>query len=136
MQEIMIKRLKGFIIFRTLVVTILLGSFYIFKISYETTVYPAGFSFLIASLYTLTIIYVVTLRWIKSASGYIAFVYIQIINDIIAETVLLYVTGGIASGFAFLVPLTIVAASILLNRKACFIIATLCSILYGTLISL
>ncbi|MBS1112191.1 MAG: signal transduction histidine kinase, partial [Nitrospirae bacterium] len=136
MQEIMIKRLKGFILFRTLVVTILLGSFYIFRISYGTTVYPAGFSFLIVSLYMLTIIYVVALRWVKSASGYTVFVYIQIINDIIAEAILLYLTGGISSGFAFLFPLTIVAASILLNRKACFIIATLCSILYGTLISL
>lgn len=136
MQKIMIKRLKGFIIFRTLVVTILLGSFYIFRISYGTTVYPAGFSFLIASLYMLTIIYTIALRWVKSASGYTIFVYIQIINDIIAESVLLYVTGGIASGFAFLFPLTIVAASILLNRKACFIIATLCSMLYGSLIGL
>jgi len=136
MQEIMIKRLKGFILFRTLVVTILLGSFYIFRIGYGTTVYPAGFSLLIASLYMLTIIYVVALRWIKSASDYTAFVYIQIINDIIAEVFLLYVTGGIASGFAFLFPLTIVAASILLNRKACFIIATLCSVLYGALIGL
>lgn len=132
----MIKRLKGFILFRTLVVTILLGSFYIFRINYGTTVYPAGFSFLIASLYMLTIAYIIALRWVKSASGYNVFVYIQIINDIIAEAVLLYVTGGIASGFAFLFPLTIVAASILLNRKACFIIATLCSMLYGTLIGL
>lgn len=136
MQEIMIKRLKGFILFRTLVVTILLGSFYIFRISYGTTVYPAGFSFLIASLYMLTIIYIIALRWVKSASGYTVFIYIQIINDIIAEAILLYVTGGIASGFAFLFPLTIVASSILLNRKACFIIATLCSMLYGMLIGL
>jgi two-component system sensor histidine kinase PilS (NtrC family) len=132
----MIRRLKGFILFRTLVVTILLGSFYIFRISYGATVYPAGFSFLIASLYLLTVIYAIALRWVKNDSGYTVFVYVQIINDIIAEAVLLYVTGGIASGFAFLFPLTIVSASILLNRKACFIVATLCSILYGSLIGL
>lgn len=136
MQEIMIKRLKGFILFRTLVVTILLGSFYIFRINYGVTVYPSGFSFLVAYLYILTIIYIISLRWVKSYFRYNLFVYIQIINDIISETLLLYVTGGIESGFGFLFPLTIIASSILLDRKACFIVATLSSIFYGTLIGL
>jgi two-component system sensor histidine kinase PilS (NtrC family) len=134
MLEDSIKRLKALIFARALVVTILLGSFYIFKIGYNKLFYPTGFSYFIISLYLLTIIYIIALRWIKNDLRFTVFAYIQIIIDVIAETTLIYMTGGIESLFSFMFPLSIVSASIVLNRRACYIIATLSSILYGALL--
>jgi two-component system sensor histidine kinase PilS (NtrC family) len=136
MRNDLIKRVSALIYIRVIVVTILLGSFYLFKIGYDKLVYPAGFFYLIASLYFLTIVYALVLRWIKTNVQCIVFAYIQIIIDIAAETVLLYLTGGMESMFAFMFPLSILSAGIVLNRRACYIMATLSSILYGLLLDL
>jgi len=136
MLEDSLKRLRALVFIRVAVVTILLGSFYIFQIGYGKPFYPIAFSYLIAFLYLLTIIYAVVLRWIKSNSQFIVFAYIQIVIDVAAEAVLVYLTGGIESWFSFMFPLSIISASIVLNRRASYFIATLSSILYGLLITL
>ncbi|HDZ84595.1 MAG TPA: hypothetical protein ENH45_05175, partial [Nitrospirae bacterium] len=130
------KRVSALIYIRVLLVTILLGSFYIFKVGYEKLIHPAAFSFFIIFLYLLTIAYALILRRVKNKSHFIAFAYIQIIIDIIAETVLLYMTGGIGSMFSIMFPLSILSAGIVLSRRACYIIATLSSIFYGMLLDL
>ncbi len=76
------------------------------------------------------------LRWIRKASQLITLAYTQIIIDVFSETLIIFLTGGIASWFSFLYPLSIVSSSILLNRRACYIIATISSILYGLLLDL
>ncbi len=136
MTNDLIKRVSTLIYIRVILVTTLLGSFYAFRVGYEKLLHPTAFSFFIASLYFLTIIYALMLRGIKTRSQYIAFAYLQIIIDIIAETVLLYMTGGIESTFSFLFLLSIVSAGIILGRRGCYIIATLSSALYFLLINL
>jgi two-component system sensor histidine kinase PilS (NtrC family) len=136
MLKELVKRVNALIYIRVIVVTLLLGSFYIFKIGYDKLSHPAYFSSLIASLYFLTIIYAIMTRIIKKTSQVVLFVYIQIVIDIIAETVLIYMTGGIESMFSFMFPLSIISAAIVLNRRACYIIATLGSICYGLLVDL
>ncbi len=132
----LLKRVSALIYIRLIVVTILLGSFYFFKIGYDKMLHPAAFSFFIVSLYLLTILYALILQWIRKDSQFIVFAYLQIVIDIAAETVLLYLTGGIESMFSFLFPLCILSAGIVLNRRACYIIATLSSILYALLMDL
>jgi len=134
MIEGIVNRLRAFILFRLVVVTLLLGSFYILKIGYERIYHQTAFSYLIASLYFLTIIYAIILRRLKNKTHLTIFTYIQIIIDISAETLIIFLTGGIASWFSFLYPLSIVSSSILLNRGACYIIATISSILYGLMV--
>jgi two-component system sensor histidine kinase PilS (NtrC family) len=136
MLKELVKRVNALIYIRVIVVTLLLGSFYIFKIGYDKLSHPAYFSSLIASLYFLTIIYAIMTRIIKKTSQFVLFVYIQIAIDIVAETVLIYMTGGIESMFSFMFPLSIISAAIVLNRRACYIIATLGSICYGLLVDL
>jgi len=136
MLKELVKRVNALIFIRVVVVTLLLGSFYIFKIGYDKLAHPAYFSSLIASLYYLTIIYAIMTRIIKRTSQFVLFVYIQITIDIIAETVLIYMTGGIESMFSFMFPLSIISAAIVLNRRACYIFATLGSICYGLLVDL
>jgi two-component system sensor histidine kinase PilS (NtrC family) len=136
MTEDLVKKIRAFIFLRLIVVTLLLGSFYIFRIGYDMVYHQTAFSYLIASLYLLTIIYAIILGWIKRASQLTVFTYTQIVIDVLAETLIIFLTGGIASWFSFLYPLSIVSSSILLNRRACYIIATISSIFYGLLLDL
>ena len=64
------------------------------------------------------------------------FAYIQLILDVFFEIALIYLTGGIDSWFSYTLVLTILASSIVLNQRAGYIIATMSSLLYGTLIVL
>ncbi|GBD97424.1 MAG TPA: PAS domain-containing protein [Nitrospirae bacterium] len=136
MHSDLVKRVSALINIRIIVVTILLGSFYIFEIGYDRLAHPASFSYFIAFLYFLTIVYALALRRIRTNRRFVIFAYTQIVIDIAAETALIYMTGGIDSMFAFLFPLSILSAGIVLNRRACYIFATLSSILYGLLLDL
>lgn len=129
-------RLRSYIFIRTLIVTILLGAYYIFKVEYDKLFYPLGFGYFAAFLYVLTIIYAIILRWIKTRRALQRLAYIQITVDIISEVFLIFLTGGIASWFSFLFLLSIISGSILLDRRACFVFALLSSILYGLLLNL
>ncbi len=130
------KRVSALIYFRALIVTILLGSFYFFQIEYNKLSYLNSFSYFIASLYLLTIIYALMLRKLKHRTQLRFFAHVQIGIDIVAETILIYITGGVGSVFSFMFPLSILSAGIVLNRRACYIFATLSSLLYGGLLDL
>lgn len=130
------KGVRALIFIRVIVVTLLLGSFYVYKIGHEKLLQPTAFSYFTTSLYVLTIFYALTLRWLKTYRQFISFAYVQIIIDVIAETVLIYLTGGIGSMFAFMYPLSILAAGIVLTKRACYIVATLSSLFYGILLDL
>jgi len=136
MQSDLIKRVNALIYIRVVIVTILLDSFYIFRIGYDKLTHPQWLSYFIASLYFLTIVYAVVLRRLKTIPQYTVFAYLQIIIDIVAETMLVYMTGGIESQFSFMYPLSIISAGIVLNRRACLVAATLSSVLYGVLLDL
>jgi two-component system sensor histidine kinase PilS (NtrC family) len=144
------KRVSALIFLRLVLVTLLLGSLYIFRIGYDKLPHPDYFSYLIAALYFLTICYALVLRLIrkrydseKTDYSHLTllkwlkvFAYIQIFTDVVAEVILIFITGGIGSMFSFMFLLSIISAAIVLDRRACYIFATLSSILYGVLIDL
>jgi two-component system sensor histidine kinase PilS (NtrC family) len=134
MFEDAIRRLRTLIFARALVITLLLGSFYIFQIGNVQHISPSIFSYFIVILYFLTIVYAVSLRWIKTLTLAAIFAYIQIVLDVCTEVFLVYLTGGIESWFSFTFLLSIISASIVLNRRASYYTASLSSILYGVLI--
>ncbi len=124
-------RLKALIAFRALFVSLLLGSAFIFKIDFFPN--PRALSFLIVSLYVLTIIYVLLIQRTKRM---VLFAYSQLIFDVLAEIALIYITGGIESWFSFTLILTVLSSSIVLNQRAGYIVASMSCILYGTLLDL
>jgi two-component system sensor histidine kinase PilS (NtrC family) len=126
------KRLKALIVFRAAFVTLLLGSSFIFKAGYEKFPHPHALSYLIIFLYVLTVTYSLLLEKIKRL---FAFAYAQLVVDVILGVTLIYITGGIESWFSFTLVLTVISSSIVLNKRAGYITATLSSILYGTLIN-
>jgi len=150
MIQDLVKRAGALIFVRVVLVTLLLGSLYIFRIGYDKLPHPEYFSYLIAALYFLTICYAIVLRsarklydsekpdfsQLRLLKGLTVFAYIQIFIDVVAEVVLISITGGIGSMFSFMFLLSIISAAIVLDRRACYIFATLSSIFYGVLIDL
>ncbi len=132
-NEVLFKRLRVLIYFRVLFVTLLLGSFSIFNIGHYKIIFPHGVIYLIISLYALSIIYLFLLRRVKDLY---TFAYIQLITDAIGEILLIYLTGGIESWFTSIMLLTVMASPIVLNKRAGYTIATILSILYGTMLDL
>lgn len=126
-------KLKALIAFRAAFVTLLLGSSFIFKAGYERFQHPNAFSYLIATLYLLTFIYSILIERIRQL---FVFAYIQLILDVIFGITLIYITGGIESWFSFMLVLIVISSSIVLDKRAGYIIATLSSLLYGILINL
>jgi len=133
MLEDAIRRLRVLIFTRALVVTLLLGSFYVFQVEGLKLLSLSIFSYFIVSLYALTIIYAASLRFINKLSSFTVLASIQIFIDVITEAILVYLTGGIESWFAFTFLLTIISASVVLNRQVSFYAASLSSILYGVI---
>ncbi|MEF9438283.1 MAG: PAS domain-containing protein [Candidatus Mariimomonas ferrooxydans] len=133
MFEDVIRRLRVLIFTRALVVTLLLGSFYVFQVEGLKLLSLSVFSYFIVSLYALTIIYAASLRFINKLSSFTVLAGIQIFIDVITEAILVYLTGGIESWFAFTFLLTIISASVVLNRQISFYAASLSSILYGVI---
>jgi two-component system sensor histidine kinase PilS (NtrC family) len=129
-----LRRLRILILARALVVTLLFGSFYFFRIGDFEFPSQSVFSYFIAAMYLLTLVYAVVLRWIKSFNAFSSFAIVQIIIDVFAEIFFIFLTGGVESWFSFTMLLSIISASIILSRRVSYATASICSILYGLLI--
>jgi two-component system sensor histidine kinase PilS (NtrC family) len=132
---ILFGRLQWLMFLRVIFVTVLLGSSILVQFKDREPLAPPLLIIyaLIASVYLITFVYVVVLQRLGSS---LRFAYIQIGLDTILVTLLIYVTGSIASVFSFLYLVVIVYASILLYKKGSLIMATLCSIQYGLMVGL
>jgi hypothetical protein len=126
------KKIKTLIAFRVVFITFFFASTFFFW-GFRRFPYLQALTFIIVSLYILTIIYALLLGKVKKLA---AFAYTQLIFDVILEILLIFFTGGIDSWYSFTLIISILAASIVLNKKAGFIIATISSLFYGMLINL
>ncbi|MFN3395963.1 MAG: two-component system sensor histidine kinase NtrB, partial [Thermodesulfovibrionales bacterium] len=127
------EKIKAFIFFRIFFVTLLLGSFSLFNIGHYKISFPHGVIYLIVSLYILSILYFFLIKRVRNLY---LFAYAQLIIDAIGEIVLIYLTGGIESWFTSIMLLTVMASPIVLDKRAGYTIATILSILYGSMLDL
>ncbi len=127
-----LKKLKVLMILRIVLVTLFLISSILFQIRFGSKEIPT-FYLLVVSVYLITIIYALLINRVSNLE---LFAYIQLIGDLIIETVLVYITGGIESSFSFTYIITIIYASIILYRRGGYVIAGISSILYGGLIDM
>ena len=88
---------------------------------------------LVVLWYTLSIFYVIVLRWVPLARWHAP---LEIICDLFMVTGLVYVTGAHESYFISLYLLAIIVASILFSRRATFLVAGLSFVLLGGLVEL
>ena len=126
-------RLKALIIFRAFFVILLVGSFFLFDIGYLKLPYPRALLYFVGSLCLLSLLYFFLLSRIKNI---VVFAYVQLSIDALSGIVLIFLTGGIQSWFSSILLITVMASAIILNKKAGYILATICSILYGLMIDL
>jgi len=133
MSNELLFKIKSLMVLRVVVISVFLGTIIIFKIKSGQIPFIVPVTILIATTYLLTIIYSVLLKLINNLRF---LCYLQLIGDILVETGVIYISGGIESPFAFLFILSIIASSIILYRRGGYIIASLSSILYGTLVNL
>lgn len=126
-------RVKVLMFLRVIVITLFLGSIIVFHHETGKTLHFSSISTLTIITYLLTLLYSVILPRIKNLR---LFCYIQIIGDILVETGVIYVTGGIESPLSFLYTLSIISAGIIPHRPGIYFIASIASICYGTFIDL
>ena len=135
-QSELSSRLQKLMFLRVLFVSLLLGASILVQVK-ETKTYfgdiQAPHYFLIATIYFLTFVYIVLLKYQKDLSK---LAYLQLLLDTVFITAMIYATGGIESIFSFLYILSIINASIILYRKGGMIVASSSSILYGLLLNL
>ncbi|MEK7306470.1 MAG: ATP-binding protein [Nitrospirota bacterium] len=121
-------KLKWLMGVRVLMVTALLGTSILLRLGYRDVFY-----LLITLIYILTIVYSLL---INRVSNLIIFSYLQISLDILLETFLVYLTGGVDSPYTPLYIISIISASIILFRKGSSAAASLSAIMYGGLVDL
>ncbi len=119
---------------RVLFVTLLLGFSIVFHVTRGQEVQT--FYLLIASTYILTLLYGAIIRSISQPSALIHFAYVQIGVDLLLETLLVGVTGGIESPFAVLFMVTVSLASLIPGRRIGLAAAASAVLLFGLVINI
>ncbi len=131
-MESLTRRLKYLVAYRLVFTTALLGSFIFFEIGHNAFPYTEYIFKLVVFLYAVNIVYLAVLNRVKP----LVLAYVQFLIDVLSVISLIFFTGGIESWFSFILPLVVIAASIVLNRRAGFVTAILGSILYGVMLDL
>lgn len=128
--------LQWLMLFRVILATFFLGIAVIIQLQ-KSDSYLAPYLIylyeLTGAVYILTFIYAIIIPAIKNLK---IFAYFQIMADIILISIMVFVTGGINSIFAFMYSISIIAASILLYRFGGMLTATTASFCYSFLLNL
>lgn len=126
-----LRGLKALIALRVVFVTLLLGSFFFFKIGHDVFPYPNSVLFLIVFMYAATIVYAIALGKVPGT----VHAYTQMLVDTLAAIALIYMTGGIESWFSWLLLLVVFLSAMMVNRRAAYTMATVASLFYGLIIN-
>ncbi len=121
------------ILIRLIIVTSLVISAVI--IQYSTAVFlPLNpFYYLILIFYLLSLVYIILYFWGKY---YTVQAFFQIFFDLFLITALVYISGGLRGSFYFLYIFEIIAASIVISKRAAYLVAALSAILFGVFVDL
>jgi two-component system sensor histidine kinase PilS (NtrC family) len=111
--------------------TLLLGSAVVAQIAAPGSLPVDPFFLLIGLIFALTIAYALTLPYVEEKRW---LVDVQLGGDALIVSAFIYVTGGITSYFVSLYVLVIVAASAVHFRRGALLVATLSTLLYGSIV--
>jgi two-component system sensor histidine kinase PilS (NtrC family) len=132
----MSKHVKGLMLCRIIILTLLLAITFLFQISERKYFFISltnHFYYFISIFYLVTIIYALGLRKIKNLRR---FALIQMIVDHLFITGLIYFTGGKESFFPITYIFSIIGTSIIFYKRGALFSASLSSFLYGLLLLL
>ncbi|WP_026840455.1 two-component system sensor histidine kinase NtrB [Citrifermentans bremense] len=128
------KRVFWFILLRLLVVSVfLVTTLYLDVHTYDVSgdVAPKVLIRLIVATYVFSLGSLAVLYYSRQVR---TLTYAQIVWDLILVTVMILISGGVTSPYAFLYFLSIISASTLLARSQAYYTASLCVILYGAIL--
>jgi len=135
-REKMTKNVKGLMLSRIIILTLLLTITFIFQVSKEQYFFIPMinhfYSFL-GVFYLVTILYAIRIRRVKD---FRRFAFVQIIIDHFFITGLIYFTGGKESFFPITYIFSIIGSSIIFYKRGAFFSASLSTLLYGFLLLL
>ncbi len=132
----MLKNLKGLMLCRIIILTLLLTITLLFQVSEKKYFFiplTNHFYYFISFFYLVTIFYSLLLKKIKDLRQ---FTFIQIVIDHIFIAGLIYFTGGKESFFPITYIFSIIGSSILFYKRGAFFSASLATFLYGLLLLL
>ena len=125
-------RLKRLMVFRVVMVTTLLFIATYVEVVSETLLTVNPFYFVIGATYALTVAHVVALRFVRSRQ---VLAHAQLLGDLVMVTALVYLTGGVRTGFLLLYPLSVLSATMLVPRRGALMLAGVTTALYGGLLA-
>jgi two-component system, NtrC family, sensor histidine kinase PilS len=129
-MEALRDKLKWLMGIRVAVVTLTLGVSIYLQIGKNAQSIPAYYSLIVAT-YLLTILYSLLINRIRRL---VPFAYFQIGVDILFESALVTITGGVESPFSLLYIISITAASAMLSRQGGLAAASMAGIFYGAIV--
>lgn len=102
-------------------------------IQYSTSAFlPSLFYHLIIATYLLSIVYILLYNWGRFPTFQ---VYLQIFFDLLLITAFVYFSGGLRGSFPFFYIFEIIAASIVLSKRAAYVTAALSGVFFGFLVN-
>ncbi len=136
-EEELKKKVETLIFLRFFFITLLLGAIFFFDLESRQFYQPYLFYGLSVAGYLPSILYILLQNRMSGRVNLHRFAaYVLLAFDVLLVVSLILITGGIESWFSFLLILVTIAGSIVLGRRAGYIIATLASILYGLAVDL
>ncbi len=132
----MLKPVKGLMLCRIIILTLLLAITFLFQISEKKYYFISltnSFYYFIGVFYLVTILYAFFLKKVEDLRR---FIFIQIIIDHLFIACLIYFTGGKESFFPIAYIFSIIGSSILFYRRGAFFSASLSTLLYGFILLL
>ena len=120
------------ILLRLIIVTALAVSAVIIQFSTSTFLPLTLFYYLIIATYVLSIWYLLMYYWGRYQTFQVC---LQIFFDLLLITAFVYVSGGLRGSFYFLYIFGIIAASIVLSKRAAYFTAALSGVFFGILVN-
>ncbi len=127
------KKLISLIKYRLIVASTLLFSVIIVQVVSPYLLKMDFFFYLIFAIYFLNLLYILFLKLNLNETFQL---YFQIFGDVIIVTWLVYISGGMISPFYFLYILPIIISSFLLPAKGLWVVTSVSSLLFGSLVDL
>jgi len=125
------KDILWLILLRLIIVTTLVVSAVV--IQYSTSTFLSTlFYYLIIFAYTLSVVYILLYLWGKHQTFQVC---LQIFFDLLLITAFVYFSGGLKGSFYFLYVFEIIAASIVLSKRAAYLTAALSGVFFGVLVN-
>jgi two-component system sensor histidine kinase PilS (NtrC family) len=135
-QQKMLKNVKGLMLCRIIILTLLLSITFLFQVSKKQYFFiplTNSFYYFLSFFYLVTIFYALLLKRVKDLQK---FAFIQIVIDQLFITGLIYFTGGKESFFPITYIFSILGSSFIFYKRGAFFSASFSTLLYGLLLLL